>query len=109
MRTSCTLVPLRGLVRAAWLLALLAAGACGGDEPVSTETPLTPLVACLDACTLSCQDPQGDVDQECALACATDCLCRDACRQSCRNEDGVVDETCFQACVGRDCVTAGVR
>lgn len=109
MRTSCTRHPPRGLLRAGWLAAvILAAGACGGEDAVPAVDPTaSPLVVCLDACTLSCMNEEGIVDQECAVPCAYACLCEDACRQECRGEDGVVDEACARACIAEDCVISG--
>ena len=60
--------------RSVWILSLFALGACGGEDPLPVEPPLGPQVPCLDACTISCTDEQGTVDEECILACATACF-----------------------------------
>jgi len=92
------------------LLLSLAGTSCAGDDPVPAgKSSLSPLVMCLDACAVTCEDGQGGIEDACAMECAFDCLCREECRLGCRGGDGGVDDACTRRCVSEECIPPEAR
>jgi hypothetical protein len=90
------------------LLLVLAGIACEGEDPVPAGHTPTPLTVCLDECAVTCENEQGVIVQECAIACAFTCFCEEECRLNCRDEAGVIDEECYPTCVSEECIPAAV-